>query len=289
MDDTAAFATEQPRLLRIATQVLGDPVEAQDVVQTAWLRLNSATTAIDNLPGWLTTVTTRLCLDRLRTRTPVPIDDTTLAAELEPTLTDPLDDVVLADTVSVALHAVLDRLSPAERVAFVLHDTFGVDFPTIADILGRTPAATRKLASRARAKVAQPAAPEQHADAAVVDAFMAAARRGDFTRLLELLAPDVVATADAEAEALGSPRRLTGPQEVARLFSGGARAAFPVLVEDRPGAAWFHRGEAKVVFDFTVTDGVVRSIRFRAEPALLTSDLLSRRRPPGASQRRRSR
>jgi hypothetical protein len=180
-------------------------------------------------------------LDRLRARTPVPTE----SIEVEASAIDPADDVVLADTVGIALQVVLDRLTPAERVAFVLHDSFGVDFDSIASMLDTTPVAARKMASRARAKV-RPATPEDAlADWEIVDAFMAAARQGDFTRLLELLAPDVVVSADAATSVLGTPTRLEGPDEVAGFFNGAAAAAFPVFVEDRPGAAWVHRGEVR--------------------------------------------
>ncbi|WP_375479081.1 sigma-70 family RNA polymerase sigma factor [uncultured Jatrophihabitans sp.] len=265
MDLTAGYQAERPRLLRIAGRVLGDPIEAEDVVQQAWLRLHGSDTEIENLPAWLTTVTTRLCLDRLRSHTPAPEAEVVVPG----TAPDPADEVALADTVGVALQMVLDRLTPRERVAFVLHDSFGVDFPTIAEILRTTPAAVRKLASRARAKVALPADEERQPDWALVDAFMAAARGGDLTRLMELLSPDVVVAGDAAAVALGTPARIDGRREVAAFFNGAARAASSVFIGDRPGAAWFHRGTAKVVFDFTITDGVVRRIDFRAEPDVL--------------------
>lgn len=266
---TAAFENERPRLVRLATRVLADAHEAEDVVQNAWLRMNVASTAIDNLPAWLTTVTTRLCLDRLRARIPVPEAD----VEIAETAPDAAEDLALAETVGVALQVLLDRLTPTERVAFVLHDSFGFDFPTIAEILGRTPEAARKLASRARGKVVQPASDsmsvEPQADWQVVDAFLAAARNADFTRLLALLAPSVVVAGDATAVLLGTPERLEGAEQVAQFFNGAAKAALPVFVADRPAAAWIHRGEAKVVFDFTVSDGLVQRIDFRAEPEVL--------------------
>jgi hypothetical protein len=192
---------------------------------------------------------------------------------------DPADDVVLADTVGVALQVVLDRLSPGERVAFVLHDSFGVDFATVAEVLGTTPTAARKLASRARGKVAQPTEPDHRADWAVVDAFLAAARRGEFERLLELLAPGAVVAGDEAAVALGTPSRIAGRRQVAEFFDGAAKAARPVLVGDRPGAAWFHRGAARVVFDFTVVDGVVQRIDFRADDDVLAQVTLRRGAP----------
>ncbi len=269
MDQIEAFEAERPRLERIASRVLGDPAEAQDIVQQAWLRLHGTAAEIDNLPGWLTTVTTRLCLDRLRSRTPVPVEEVEEDQTARAPASDPFDDVALADTVGLALHVVLDRLAPRERVAFVLHDSFGFDFPTIAGVLDTTPAAARKLASRARAKVAQPAPEDRLADWEVVDAFMAAARGGDLERLLGLLAPDVTVTADDAAVLVGTPQRIAGRDEVATFFDGSARAALPVLVDDRPGAAWFHLGRARVAFDFAIRDGLVETITFRAEPAVL--------------------
>lgn len=271
MDQDDAFEAERPRLEGLASRVLGDHAEAQDVVQQAWLRWHRTATApdavpIDSLPAWLTTVTTRLCLDRLRSRVPVPVEDDELG---EVVGGDPADDVVLADTVGLALHVVLDRLSPRERVAFVLHDSFGFEFPTIAAVLDTTPAAARKLASRARAKVAQPRPEDRLADWEVVDAFMAAAKGGDVDRLLRLLAPDAGVSADAAAVLLGTPEQIVGRDDVAAFFDGSAQAALPVYVGDRPGTAWFHLGAAKVVFDFEVADGQVRAITFRAAPEVL--------------------
>jgi RNA polymerase sigma-70 factor (ECF subfamily) len=266
MDQTDIFEVERPRLVGIASRVLGDHDEAQDVVQQAWLRLHGTDAHIESLPAWLTTVTTRLCLDRLRARTPVPVDD----VQPSETVGDPADDVALADTVGLALHVVLDRLSPRERVAFVLHDSFGFEFPTIAGVLDTTPTAARKLASRARAKIGQPRSEDRLADWEVVDAFMAAARNGDFDRLLRLLAPEAAVTADEAAVLVGTPREIEGRHEVATFFNGSAHAALPVFVGDRPGSAWFHLGDAKVVFDFTVSDGLVAAITFRAAPEVLS-------------------
>ena len=266
MDQTELFEAERPRLLGIASRVLGDHAEAQDIVQQAWLRLHRTDEEIENLPAWLTTVTTRLCLDRLRSRTPTPVED----VEPGEALSDPADDVALAETVGLALHVVLDRLSPRERVAFVLHDSFGFEFPTIAAVLDTTPTAARKLASRARAKVSQPHPEDRLADWEVVDAFMAAAKDGEFDQLMRLLAPDADVTADADAVMVGTPSKIEGRDEVAAFFNGSAQSAFPVFVGERPGAAWFHLGAAKVVFDFTVGDGLVRAITFRAAPEVLS-------------------
>ncbi|MDO9380592.1 MAG: sigma-70 family RNA polymerase sigma factor [Nocardioidaceae bacterium] len=259
------FEAERPRLVGLAARVLADRAEAEDVVQQAWLRLDRTDADIESLPAWLTTVTTRLCLDRLRSRTPVPEDD----LDVEETAPDPADEVALAETVGVALQVVLDRLTPGERVALVLHDSFGFEFGTIAAVLDTTPAAARKLASRARAKVRQPVPEDRLADWEVVDAFMAAARGGDLDRLLALLAPDVGVDADDAAVAAGTPARIEGRRAVAGFFDGSAHAALAVLVGDRPAAAYYHRGRAMVLFDFTVVDGIVHRITFRAAPDVL--------------------
>ena len=272
MDQTDVFVSERPRLVGLATRILGDPSEAEDVVQQAWLRLHGTDADIDNLPAWLTTVTVRLCLDRLRLRVPTPEAE----IELNETASDPAEEVALADTVGIALQVVLDRLTPNERVAFVLHDSFGFEFPTIAAVLDTTPVAARKLASRAREKVRQPASEDPLTDWEVVDAFLAAAREGDFTRLLRLLAPDAVVSADETAILAGTPQRIEGQQEVANFFNGAAKSALPVFIGDRPGAAWFLQGEARVAFDFTIVDGRVQGITFRADPDLLAQ--LGRRR-----------
>lgn len=268
MDRTSEFERERERLTRIAGRILGDPAEAEDVVQLAWLRLDRTDgAAIDSLPAWLTTVVTRLCLDRLKARVPEPAPgEGADRAGAEP---DPADEVALADSVGAAMQVVLDRLTPSERIAFVLHDSFDVGFPAIAEILGSTPAAARKLASRARGKVAQPSPSAARPDWVVVDAFLAAARNGEFSRLLELLAPDVVVVGDPVAVATGTPARIEGRDAVANFFNGAAAAALPVFVEGRPGAAWYDRGTARVAFDFRIDDGEVVQIGFRADPGVL--------------------
>lgn len=270
-DQTAAFEAERSRLTRIAERVLGDHAEAEDIVQTTWIRLACNETEIANLPGWLTTVTTRLCLDRLRSKQPVPEQD----LELDETAADPADDVVLADSVGDALQVVLDRLGPTERVAFVLHDSFAVDFPTVASILDTSPAAARKLASRARRKVAADdggfRSEAGSARGAVVDAFLHAAKGGDLEALLGLLAPGVVLeAADTAALAMGTPR-LVGRDEVLGLVNGGMKTAFPVYLGDEVAIAWLHRGDYKVAFDLTVEGGLVHRIDLRADPAVLAT------------------
>lgn len=267
MELAGEFERERPRLVRIAGRVLGDPGEAEDVVQQAWLRLARAEAAVDNLPAWLTTVVTRLCLDRLRAAVPQPHEPVDRAAAAP----DPADEAVLADAVGEALSVVLDRLTPAERVAFVLHDSFSVDFPTIAGVLDCTPAAARKLASRARSKVSRPGPTDVQAQWLVVDAFLTASRNGEFSRLLELLAPDVVVAGDPVAVGIGTPALIDGRDAVAEFFDGAAASALPVFVHGRPGAAWFDRGVARVAFDFRVTDGRVTRIDLRAEPEALAT------------------
>lgn len=276
MDKTDAYAAERPRLVAIAARMLGDHSEAEDVAQQAWLRLERTDDRIDNAAAWLTTVTVRLSLDRLKARVPEPVPDDAVGGRADDAGGDPADEVALADTVAAALHVVLDRLTPAERVAFVLHDSFGFEFTAIAAMLDTSPAAARKLASRARAKIAAPAAEDALADWEVVDAFLAAARGGEFERLLELLAPDVVVSGDAAAVALGTPQRIDGRDNVAGFFNGAAASALAVFVGERPGAAWFDRGTARVAFDFTVKDGAVRRIELRADPDVMTN--LRRRR-----------
>lgn len=217
---------------------------------------------------------TRVCLDRLKAAVPVPVPgDAPDRPGADP---DPAEEVALAESVGSALHLVLDRLSPAERVALVLHDSFAVDFATIAGILDCTPAAARKHASRARSKVAAPPGGQGTADWDVVDAFLAAARDGEFSRLLGLLAPDVVVAGDPVAVGLGTPARIEGRDAVAEFFNGAAAAALPVFVHGRPGAAWFDRGVARVAFDFRVSGGLVTRIDFRAQPEAL--ETINRRR-----------
>ena len=194
----------------------------------------------------LTTVVTRLCLDRLRARTPVPAElsdaPATPGSGAAPDPgADPADQVALVDTVGVALQVVLDRLTPGERVAFVLHDTFRFEFATVAAMLDTTVTAARKLASRARGKVRAASAKGGYGEGAradweVVDAFLASARGGDFGQLLHLLAPDVVVTADAAAVATGTPEWPEGRRPVAILFDGAAKAASRCSSATDPGA-----------------------------------------------------
>lgn len=281
MQQSEVFERERRRLLSIAWRILDDRHEAEDIVQKAWIRLDANPSTIDNLPAWLTTVTTRLCIDRLRERVPVPRDtadraeaatDSRVTDRVRPASTepvDPLESVERIDSIGQALHVVLDRLTPNERVALVLHESFGFDFAAIGEILNRSSTAARQLASRARTKVADADEGGPTSHRRIVDAFMAAARGGDLGGLLALLAPDAVVHADADAIAAGTPQRIEGREGVAAFFNGSAHAALPAEIDGRPGAAWFSRGRPMVAFDFGIVDGVVESVFFRAEPGVL--------------------
>lgn len=267
------FERQRPRLVALATRMLGSRGEAEDAVQESWLRLSrSDGDALTNLDGWLTTVVSRVCLDTLRrraSRPEVPLGDDDPAAAV-----DPVEDALLADAVGTGLVLVLDRLAPAERVAFVLHDLFGLRFEEVGSVLGRSAASARQLASRGRRRLRGGEPGSVRADArarAVVDAFLAAAKGGDLQALLSLLHPDVVLSADPAAAALGAAPQATGAEAVAATFAGRAQAARPALVEGRPGLVWSLRGEPKVAFAFTVVDDQVVAITQRADPELLAS------------------
>jgi len=267
------FEAHRPHLRAVAYRMLGSAAEADDAVQETWLRASRAgADEVDNLGGWLTTVVARVCLNQLRSRRSrpeAPLDDQ--AAELADGAADPEAEAVLADAVGPALLVVLDTLSPAERLAFVLHDLFAVPFGEIAEILGRSEAAARQLASRARRRVQGAEAPEgdRARQRLVVEAFLAASRKGDFEALLRLLDPRVVARADAAAVAAGAEAEVRGARAVAATFVGRARFARPALVEGAVGAVWAPGGRPRVVFAFTVSDGRVAEIRLLADPERL--------------------
>ena len=277
------FETHREHLRAVALRMLGSSHEADDAVQEAWLRLSRADAdAVDNLGGWLTTVVARVCLDMLRSRATkreVPPDEEVV----EPAAAgSPEDEALLADSVGLALLVVLDTLPPAERLAFVLHDMFAVPFDEIAPIVGRTPVATRQLASRARRRVqSNPAVPDASAtiQREVVAAFLAASRDGDFEGLLRLLDPGVVLRADAVAIDMAASRasagaptlseEVRGADAVARVFAGRARVAKLTLVDGLAGAAWSAGGQARSVFAFVVRGGRVVSIELLMDPETL--------------------
>jgi RNA polymerase sigma-70 factor (ECF subfamily) len=267
------FEEHRGRLTAVARRMLGSSSEADDAVQETWLRLSrSDSDAIENLGSWLTTVLSRVCLNMLqarRSRPEVPLDPD--APEPEATGSDPEQEALLADSISLALLIVLETLTPAERVAFVLHDMFGVSFEEIAPVVGRNAPAARKLASRARRRVqGEDATPEtsrlRHAE--IVDAFLAAARDGEFERLLAVLDPDVVLTADATAAGLGTAPELRGARAVAE-FSRRARGATPALLDGAAALVWLVDGRPKVVYRFTAGDERITAIELIADPERL--------------------
>ncbi len=265
------FEADRRRLRAVAYRMLGSVSEAEDAVQEAWLRLERSDAAvIDNLGGWLTTVVGRVCLDMLRARTTrreelfgVHLPDPVVSAG-----DDPAADAVLADSVGLALLIVLDTLSPAERLAFVLHDMFAMPFEEVATIVGRSPDATKMLASRARRRVRGAPAPDADIgqQRRVVEAFLAAARGGDFEALLAVLDPDVVLRADT-----GGPLRvITGASAVAGravMFAGLAASARPVLVNGAPGMlAAAPDGRPMSIMAFTVSAGHIVEINAISDP-----------------------
>jgi RNA polymerase sigma-70 factor, ECF subfamily len=276
------FEAHRSHLRAVAYRMLGSVGEADDAVQESWLRLSrSDTSDVDNLGGWLTTVVARVCLDMLRSRksrreeplgphVPEPI----VSREDE---VDPEHEALLADSVGLALLVVLETLNPAERLAFVLHDMFGISFDEIAPLVDRTPAAARQLASRARRRV-RGAAPAPDADLArqreVADAFVAAARAGDFEALLEVLDPDVVLRVDTGAMPLpaGASREVRGARAVveqARIFAANAPFARPVLVNGTAGFVVARGGRPTVVAGLTVAHGKIVEIDLLTDPERL--------------------
>lgn len=271
-----AFESQRDRLRAVAYRMLGSHADAEDVVQEAWLRLSrQGTVTIDNLAGWLTTVVARISLDVLRTRrtrTEVLLDDQPPGFVV--TLDEgpaPEEDAVLADSVGLALLVVLESLRPSERLAFVLHDLFAVPFDEIGKILGRSTDAAKMLASRARRKVR---ATERPAGAGrerreVVQAFLAAARRGDFEELLRLLDPEVKLTIDTPTGVvvvLGATKVAAG----ARPAADTTALSRAVLVNGLPGViAWREDGTPFSVLAFTVTEGRITVITAIVDPAKL--------------------
>jgi RNA polymerase sigma factor (sigma-70 family) len=266
------FEEHRTHLRAVAYRMLGSVSEADDAVQEAWLRLSrSETDEIENLGGWLTTVVGRVCLNMLRsrrTRAEQPIDEVHVP---DPIISresglDPEQEALLADSVGLALFVVLESLDPAERLAFVLHDMFAVPFDEIAPMVGRSPAAARQLASRARRRV-QREAPEPDADLVaqreVVDAFFAASRDGDFEGLLAVLDPDVVVRADGGAARPSATVVVRGAEAVAaraRSYAHLAPYVRPALVNGAAGAVVTPRGRPFSVLAFTIRGGRIVAI-----------------------------
>lgn len=272
---TAQFEANRPRLRAVAYRMLGSSGEVEDAVQETWLRLNrSDTEAIENLSGWLTTVVARVCLDMLRarkSRREEPIGPLTP----EPVAQDEWSrDAEMADSVGAALLVVLETLAPAERLAFVLHDMFAVPFEEIAPIVGRTPAAARQLASRARRRV-QGTRRSPGADLGrqrqIVEAFLTASRDGDFEGLLAVLDPDVLFHADDAAMRLGAQAEIRGATAVAAAFKGRAQAARPALADGVPALAVLLGGQLRILLRLTFRDDRIVGVEAIAEAERLRS------------------
>ena len=271
------FEANRAHLRGVAYRMLGSLPEADDAVQEAWIRLSrSDTSEVENLQAWLTTVVGRVCLNMLRSRT------TRRESSLETHVPDPVvspqdgvdpeQEALLGDSVGLAMLVVLEALTPAERVAFVLHDVFAVPFEEIAPIVGRTPTATRQLASRARRRVQGAPEPDVDLDGqwVVVDAFLAAARAGDFERLVAVLDPDVVLRADTGPDRPQLASLLHGAKAVAEqalTFRNFAAGATRVLVNGIPGGvAWSPDGRPYAVLALTVQRGRIVAIDVLADP-----------------------
>jgi len=274
------FDDHRSHLRSVAYRMLGSMSEADDAVQETWLRLSRADTReVENLRAWLTTVVGRVCLNMLRSRRSKREDSLDVLLP-EPVVSsegdgDPEHEAVLADSVGLALLVVLDTLTPAERLAFVLHDMFGVPFGEIAPIVGRSPAAARQLASRARRRVrseAPVADGDLRGQRAVIDAFVKASREGDFDALLAVLDPDVVVRADRGAVAPGTPRTVRGARAVAEVavsFSRLAPSARRALVNGAAGLVVVTQERPFAVIGFTITNGRIVEIDILADPARL--------------------
>jgi RNA polymerase sigma factor (sigma-70 family) len=271
------FEANRSHLRGIAYRMLGSLTEADDAVQEAWIRLSRTdTNDVENLRAWLTTVVGRVSMNMLRSR------KTRREASLETHLPDPVlspeagidpeQEALLGDSVGLAMLVVLDSLAPAERVAFVLHDVFAVPFDQIAPIVGRTPTAARQLASRARRRVQGAPVPDVDLDGqwAVVDAFLAAARGGDFERLLDVLDPDVVLRSDggvARPDLMSLVRGARTVAEQAVAFRQFAETATRALVNGIPGGiAWAPDGRPFSVVALTVRGGRIVAIDILADP-----------------------
>lgn len=265
------FEADRPRLRAVAHRMLGSAAEADDAVQEAWLRLGRVDAgALDNLSAWLTTVVGRVCLDMLRSRSvrrEEPWDRWEQPRSSEGAPVDPAQAAELADSVGLALLVVLETLNPVERLAFVLHDLFAVPFEEIAPIVGRSPAAARQLASRARRRVQSEPAPTTDAarQRRVVEAFLAASRGGDLGTLLTMLDPDVVLRVDGAGQRLGAEPETRGRDAVARFFSGRARTAVTAFVDGAPGAVVRAGDATRIVMTFVVVDGAILAIEAVAD------------------------
>ena len=283
-DLVTQFEASRPRLQAVAYRMLGSLTEAEDAVQETWIRLSrSDADSIDNLGGWLTTVLSRVCLGVLRSRRGRP-EQPLQPDEAEPDGASPEDEALLADALGPALLVVLDTLGPSERLAFVLHDLFGVPFEEVAQIVGRSPAAARQLASRARRRVQgsdEIRSGDRRRQQEIVAAFLSASRAGDFDALVALLDPEAVLRADrAAVEAAAANRgrgapllapEMQGAEAVATTLSGRARGAQLALIDGAPGAVWAPGGRPRAVFAFHVVGDTIAEIEIVTEAAVVAA------------------
>lgn len=265
------FEAERSRLEALASRLLGSRNEADDAVQEAWIRLDRADSAeLTNVPGWLTTVVSRICLDALRARTRSDALVSAASREIgQPTAGTAEENHLFEDSIADALHAVATHLTPAERVAYVMHDLFALSFEDIAKVIGRSAPAARQLASRARRRVQAIGAAEAEVgerQQSLVTAFLDASRTGNMQTLLSLLAPNVVLIADAVAVKMGASAETHGAEAVAATFKGRAVAARPALIDGLAGLVFAPGGQLRVVFDFIVTDGRISEVFLIADP-----------------------
>jgi RNA polymerase sigma factor (sigma-70 family) len=275
---TEPFERGRPQLRAVAYRMLGSLTDAEDAVQEAWLRVSGTdATAVHNIDAWLTTVVARICLNTLRSRHTRPPEES-LSTLPDPVI-DPADDVdpehqaLLADSVGLALFVVLDTLAPAERLAFVLHDVFAVPFDDIAPIVDRSVEATRKLASRARQRIqAAGTTPDRDLTAQrdVVDAFFAAARGGDFDRLVTVLHPEVVLHGDFGPGGARSERGADAVARLAGLYARGGGEVHPATVNGTAGAVIVAAGRVAAVMGFVVVGDQVTEIDVLADPHRLS-------------------
>jgi RNA polymerase sigma factor (sigma-70 family) len=275
-DPVAVFGRERPHLLAVAFRILGSEADAQDVVQEAWIRYARADPGhVQNVPAWLTTVVTRLCLDLLRRARERPHQPADLPVTPAGGGDSPEQVALLAGELTEAFAIVLDELTPPQRVALILHDVFGTPFEEVARVLGTTPASAKKLASRARERVRRPAAApaaDPRTARRVVTAFLRAAQQGDVDGLVGLLHPAVTRTADPQALPAGAAQRVRGAQAVVtetRALQATAQRARVVTIDGQPGIAVVSDHDLRVALVFHVTGDRIAHYDVIADPQRL--------------------
>ncbi len=270
----ADFEATRPHLASVAYRILGSQAESEDAVQEAWLRVNRVDSReVVNLRGWLTTAVSRICLDVLRSRRgriEEPIDAVLEEPDCDASRA-PDHELHLADDLGVAVTTLFDRLSPSERVALVLHDMFDFTFDEIGAIIGRSPAAVRQLASRARRSIRNdpPQEAKRTTDRALVEAFLVASRQGDLHALMALLSPDIVLYADPATVSMGATPEVRGALAVAETFKGRAKGAQLALANGADALVWMAGDRPKVVFRFRFDASVIASITLVSDAAVL--------------------